>query len=93
MAFTRKEKRQHYTAVAKGEKPVKEKSKFSKKEQQAYARGQRDALNENARITAWHKSTPVEREEYKAKQKAKTDAWKKTPEGKAWQTKKDKRGN
>ena len=41
--FSQKEKRKHYNAVAKGEKPVKSNSKFNKKEQIAYAKGQRDA--------------------------------------------------
>lgn len=74
--FGQKEKRQHYTDVAKGTKPVKKNSKFSKKEQLAYARGQRDARNESARICAYKNSTPEQREEYAAKQKAAREAWK-----------------
>jgi hypothetical protein len=61
-----REKRVHYSAVAAGEKPVKEGSKFSEAEQRAYARGQRDARNESARITAYKNSTELERAAYAA---------------------------
>lgn len=46
--FTPKERRAHYTAVASGAKPVKANSQFSEEVQRAYARGQRDALNEGS---------------------------------------------
>lgn len=74
--FGQKEKRQHYTDVAKGTKPVKKDSKFSKKEQLAYARGQRDARNESARICAYKNATPEQREDYKQKRKAAYEAYK-----------------
>lgn len=67
---TQKEKRIHYSQVAKGEKPVKSNSKFSEAEQRAYARGQRDARNESARICKYKNSSPAEREAYKQKLKA-----------------------
>ncbi len=74
--FNQKEKRKHYTAVANGTKSTKKDSKFSKKEQLAYARGQRDARNESARICAYNHSTPEQREKYAAEQKAAREAWK-----------------
>lgn len=73
---TQKEKRIHYTQVANGTKPVKKGSKFTKKEQIAYARGQRDARNESARITKYKNSTPAERAAYKQKKAAERAAWK-----------------
>lgn len=73
---TQKEKRIHYSQVAKGEKPVKANSKFSEAEQRAYARGQRDARNESARICKYKNSTPIEREAYKQKRKAQIAAYK-----------------
>ena len=66
--FSQKEKRKHYNAVAKGEKPVKSNSKFNKEEQIAYAKGQCDARNESARITAYKHSTDEQRSAYKKKQ-------------------------
>lgn len=80
--FTQKEKRAHYTAVANGEKPVKADSKFTPAEQRAYARGQRDALNESARITAFKNSTEAEREAYKEKKRKEREAWKAQNESK-----------
>ena len=74
--FTQKEKRKHYTAVANGEKPVKATSKFTEAEQRAYARGQRDALNESARITAYKNSTDEERAAYKEKRRQEREAYK-----------------
>ncbi len=65
--FTQKDKLQHYSDVANGKAEVKANSKFSKKEQQAYARGQRDARNENRRIYAIKNSTPLQRAEYSEK--------------------------
>lgn len=65
--FSSKEKRQHYTDIANGTKPVKSDSKFSEAEQRAYARGQRDARNENARIFASKNSTPEQKESYRLK--------------------------
>ena len=73
---SQKEKRIHYSQVAKGEKPVKANSKFSEAEQRAYARGQRDARNESARICKFKNSTPAEREAYKQKRKAERQAYK-----------------
>ncbi len=65
--FSQKEKRKHYTDVANGTVPVKANSKFSPAEQQAYARGQRDARNESAAIYAVKNSTPEERESHRLK--------------------------
>ena len=79
MAFpkrTQKEKRIHYTQVASGEKAVKENSKFSEAEQRAYARGQRDARNESARICAYKNATAEQRKAYKAKKAAERAAYK-----------------
>lgn len=67
---SQKEKRIHYTQVAKGEKPVKKGSKFTKKEQIAYAAGQRDARNESRRICAYKNATLEQRAAYKEKRKA-----------------------
>lgn len=74
--FSLKEKRKHYTAVANGTKPTKANSKFSEAEQRAYARGQRDALNESARITKYKNSTPEERAAYKAQKRIEREAYK-----------------
>ena len=63
--FSQKEKRKHYTDVANGTVPVKANSKFTAAEQQAYARGQRDARNESAAIYAAKNSTPEERESHR----------------------------
>lgn len=72
---SQKEKRIHYTQVAKGEKPVKENSKFTAEQQIAYAQGQRDARNEAARITAYKNSTPEQRKAYQEAQAAKRKAY------------------
>ncbi len=72
---TLKEKRIHYTQVAAGKKPVKKNSKFTEKEQVAYAKGQRDALNEAARITAFKHATPMERENYRQQRAVQNAAW------------------
>lgn len=74
--FSLKEKRKHYTAVANGSKPTKASSKYSDAEQRAYARGQRDALNENARIYKYKNSTPDERAAYKAQKRQEREAYK-----------------
>lgn len=66
--FTLREKREHYNGIVKGTVPVKKDSKFSAAEQIAYARGQADALNTGARICAYKKATPAEREAYRQKQ-------------------------
>lgn len=50
--YTMNEKLAHYSSVAKGEKAVKQTSKFTSAEQIAYARGQRDARNEQRKIFA-----------------------------------------
>lgn len=63
--FSQKEKRKHYTDVANGTVPVKADSKYSPSEQQAYARGQRDARNENARIFASKNATPEQKESWR----------------------------
>ncbi|MCH5162727.1 MAG: hypothetical protein J1G38_04485 [Clostridiales bacterium] len=76
--FSLKEKRKHYTQVANGEKPVKKDSKFSAAEQRAYARGQRDALNESARITAYKNATAAERAAYKARKRKEREEYKKS---------------
>lgn len=68
--FGLKEKREHYTAVAKGEKAVKADSKYSEAEQRAYARGQRDARNEAARVWKSQNSTAEEKQAYKDKKAA-----------------------
>ena len=65
MRFNLKAKRDHYIKVANGTKPVKASSKFSPEEQLAYARGQRDARNEQIRIFAFLKATPEQRAAYK----------------------------
>lgn len=68
--FSMSQKREHYASVAKGETPVKKDSKFSKKEQIAYAKGQRDARNESVRMYKYKNSTPEERAAYKQKRRA-----------------------
>ncbi len=68
--FSLKEKLAHYTAVAKGEKPTKAKSKFTEAEQKAYARGQRDARNESRRVWKNKNSTELEKQAYKDKKAA-----------------------
>lgn len=73
---SQKEKRIHYSQVASGAKAVKSNSKYSEVEQRAYARGQRDARNESARITKYKNSTPEERAAYKQKKAAERAAWK-----------------
>ena len=75
--FSAKEKRDHYNKVAKGEKPVKENSKFSKAEQIAYARGQRDARNEGLRMYAYKNATQEDRDAYAYKQQLKREEYKK----------------
>ena len=65
--FLLKDKRKHYTDVANGAAPVKQNSKFTEAEQRAYARGQRDARNENARIFASKNATPEQKESWRLK--------------------------
>ena len=67
--FSQKQKHEHYTQIANGTKKVKDTSKYSEAEQIAYARGQRDARNEQRRIYAYNNATPLEREAYKNKRK------------------------
>ena len=83
MAFgrTQKEKRIHYSQVASGEKAVKANSKFSEAEQRAYARGQRDARNESARICAFKNSTPEQRKAYNEKKAAERAAYNASKKG------------
>ena len=73
--FTQKEKRAHYTAVARGDKPVKANSKYSEHDQIIYASGQRDARNEAARITAYKNATEAERAAYAEKHRAEQAAY------------------
>ena len=73
--ITFKEKLAHYTSVAAGTKPVKAGSKYSASEQQAYARGQRDAFNEQRRAYAYKNATPEQRDAYKAQRKARNAAY------------------
>jgi len=54
--FSQREKRKHYSDVAKGKKPTKKDSKFSKQEQIAYAKGQANARNESAGLFKWWKN-------------------------------------
>ena len=68
--FSLKEKLAHYTAVAKGTKPTKAKSKFTEAEQKAYARGQRDARNESRRVWKSKNATKSEKQAYKDKKAA-----------------------
>ena len=63
--FTKKEKAKHYEEVARGKKPTKKGSKYSKAEQMAYARGQDDARKEAQRDWKYKNSTPAEREKYR----------------------------
>ncbi len=65
--FSLKEKLKHYTEVANGKKKTKSESKYSDAEQKAYARGQRDARNEQRRIWKSNNSTPEEKQAYKDK--------------------------
>lgn len=74
--FTLKEKRKHYSDVASGKKPTKKDSKFSEEEQRAYARGQRDALNESARITAYKNASKEERAAYKERKRKEREEYK-----------------
>ena len=69
------EKLKHYTAVAAGEKEVKTKSKFSEAEQRSYARGQRDARNEERRLFKFKNSTEAERKAYRAQRKEQAAAF------------------
>lgn len=68
--FSLKEKLKHYTKVANGKKKTKSESKYSDAEQKAYARGQRDARNEQRRIWKSNNSTPEEKQAYKDKKAA-----------------------
>lgn len=65
--FSQKDKRKHYSDVANGTVLTKPDSKFTEAEQRAYARGQRDARNENARIFASKNSTPEQKESWRLK--------------------------
>ena len=76
--FSPKEKLDHYTKIANGQKKVKGDSKFTEAEQIAYARGQRDARNEGIRQYAYKNSTPEQREAYKQKRKEKYKKYKET---------------
>lgn len=63
--FSQKEKLKHYTGVANGTIAVKAESNFNEAEQRAYARGQRDARNENRRIFASKNATPEQKESWR----------------------------
>ena len=68
--FSQKEKRAHYNAVAKGEKPVKDPSKFPPQSQKDYARGQADARNEAAAIFMSRNATPEQKAAHKERKAA-----------------------
>lgn len=70
MAFSFKQKLAHYSSVASGKTPTKKDSKFTQKEQRAYARGQRDARNEQRRAFAFKNATPEQRKAYKEQRRA-----------------------
>lgn len=74
--YSLKEKLLHYTDVARGEKSVKETSKFSENEQRAYARGQRDARNEGRRVWASMHASEADKQAYKERQEANRAAYK-----------------
>ena len=76
MAFSFKQKLAHYSAVADGSKSAKKESKFLQQEQRAYARGQRDARNEQRRAFAFKNATSEQREAYRAKRKAQLEGYK-----------------
>ena len=80
--FSPKQKHEHYTQVANGTKKVKDTSKYSEAEQIAYARGQRDARNEQQRIYAYKNSTELERLAYKNKRKEERRQYKANKKGK-----------
>lgn len=82
LRFTQKAKEDHYTKVAKGVKATKKGSKFTKKEQMAYARGQMDARNEAKRNWAYKNATPQERKAYRDKKRAEREAYKKGKDSK-----------
>ncbi len=78
MIFTTKQKREHYTGVANGTIPTKKDSKYTDAEQRAYARGQRDALNDQAVGHILGKNSKLSAEEkqaFKDKRKAERKAW------------------
>jgi len=66
--FTQKQKREHYNAVAKGDKPVKDPSKYPAQTQKDYARGQAHARNEASALYKYHNSTEEQRNAYKERQ-------------------------
>ena len=55
-SFSGKEKREHYNAIARGEKPVKGDTFQEQAINAAYAAGQAHARNEAARIFAFNKT-------------------------------------
>lgn len=73
--FSQKEKLQHYSDVASGVEATKKESKFTDAEQRAYARGQRDARNENRRIFAAKNATPEQKESFRLKRAKAKVAW------------------
>lgn len=76
--FSTKEKRAHYTGVANGTIPTKKDSKYSDAEQRAYARGQRDALNDQVVGYVLGKNSNLsaaEKQAFKEKRRADRKAW------------------
>ncbi len=57
--YTPKERRAHYNAVAYGNAAVKADSKYSESEQRAYAKGQADARNEQAKAAVLGKHSSL----------------------------------
>lgn len=57
--YTPKERRAHYNNIAYGNAAVKADSKFSEAEQRAYAKGQADARNEQAKSAMLGKNSPL----------------------------------
>ena len=76
--FSLQEKREHYTAVASGKKPVKKDSGFTRKEQISYAKGQRDARNEELRVYAYKQATPAARAKFEKQKRARAEKYKQT---------------
>ena len=79
--FTQKERLAHYEGIANGTKPTDTNSKYTKKEQIAYARAQVQARKENNINYLLGKNSPLSVEEkgaLKGKLRAKNQEFKKT---------------
>lgn len=77
--YTPKERRAHYTGVANGTIPPKADSKFSAQEQIAYAKGQRDARNDQTMGYLLGKNSPLsaaEKQKLKDNRKATRESYK-----------------